>query len=155
MKPLSPPRLAVYVLRRFLAHNEPLAGDLLEEFERRRSRVWLWSQVIAAVIVNGRRRGEVEIRPLHLVEERLTPLRMLDSDRLRPIVNLTASPVHGTGGLGIVSLLLLSTALEPGMWWFFVLSLLAGIGVGWARISRARRHGLPGTASLNHVFTGR
>lgn len=154
MTRLPPPRLALYLLQRVI-DNEPLAGDLLEEFERRQSRLWLWTQVAGAVIVAVRRSSPAEVRPLHLVDERLTPLRIVGQNSLRPIVNLTASPVHGTGGLGIVSLLLLSTAVEPGMWALVVLGMVLGVGAGWARISRTRRHGLTHAGGENHVFTGR
>lgn len=156
MTRLPPPRLAIYLLQRF-TDNEPLAGDLLEEFGRRQSRLWLWAQVTGALILAVRRRPRaIEVRPLHLVDERLTPLRIVGQNSLRPIVNLTASPMRGTGGpLGIASLLLLSTAMEPSMWGLVVLGLVAGIVVGCARISRARRHGLAHTGGENHVFTGR
>ncbi len=154
MSSVPPPRLAVYLLHRFLPDNEPLVGDLLEEFDRRRSRAWFWKQAISAIVL-PRLRGPAEIRPLRLVDERLTPLAMVGQSRLKPIVNLTASPVHGTGGLGIVSLLLLSTALEPGMWWLVVFGIAAGVALGGFRVIRARRRGIVFAESPNHIFTGR
>ena len=45
-----PSRLALALLDRFVADNEPLKGDLLEEFEARRSHWWLWRQVIGALV---------------------------------------------------------------------------------------------------------
>lgn len=153
MTRLTPPRLAVYLLQRFI-ENEPLAGDLLEEFARRQSRLWLWTQIFVAFVYRRRSRS-IEVRPLQLVDERLTPLRMVGQNSLKPIVNLTASPVHGTGGLGIASLLLLSSAMEPGMWALVVLGMAAGVVVGWLRISRTRRRGLAHAGAENHVFTGR
>jgi uncharacterized protein (TIGR03435 family) len=41
--------LATAILERFLADNEPLAGDLLES-ARTRSHAWLWRQVLLAVL---------------------------------------------------------------------------------------------------------
>lgn len=156
MNPIKPPRLALALIHHFLWDQDALAGDLLEEFARRQSRLWLWTQLLGAIITTVRqRRRTLEVRPLHLVDERLTPLRVPGRTHLTPIVNLTASPVHGTGGLGIVSLLLLSTAMEPGMWWLVLLGIAAGILLGWYRITRTRRHGHPLADESNHVFTGR
>jgi hypothetical protein len=154
MTSVPPPRVAVYLLHRFLPDNEPLVGDLLEEFERRRSRAWFWKQAVSAIVLS-RLRQPAEIRPLRLVDERLTPLAVVGQSRLRPIVNLTAGRVHGTGGLGIVSLLVLSTALEPGMWWLVVFGIAAGIAMGGFRVIRARRRGIAVAKSPNHIFTGR
>lgn len=44
-----PPRIAVALLECCLANNEPLAGDLLEA-ARDRGRIWLWRQVLLAVL---------------------------------------------------------------------------------------------------------
>jgi hypothetical protein len=45
-----PSRLALAVFDRFIPDNDPLRGDLLEEFECRRSQWWLWRQVLGAAI---------------------------------------------------------------------------------------------------------
>lgn len=45
-----PSRLALAVFDCFVADNEPLKGDLIEEFETRRSQWWLWRQVIGAIV---------------------------------------------------------------------------------------------------------
>src|SRR5690348_12238791 len=54
MKALQPPVLATWMLEHLLVNdsNEALAGDLLEEFQQRRSPGWYWRQVIAAIIVS-------------------------------------------------------------------------------------------------------
>ena len=51
MKPMRPPLLAVWLLERFGARyrNEALAGDFIEEFRARRSRTWIWIQVLCAI----------------------------------------------------------------------------------------------------------
>ena len=42
---------AVISLEQFVHDNEPLAGDLLEGFAVRRSRVWFWRQVLLAIAI--------------------------------------------------------------------------------------------------------
>jgi hypothetical protein len=44
----QPPRLATWVLERFCA-DPGLAGDLIEEYARRRSALWYWKQAVMAV----------------------------------------------------------------------------------------------------------
>ena len=66
MKPRHTPRLALALLGRFVPDSEPLAGDLVEQFEGR-STLWFWVQVLAAIAA-ARRVRTAEIRPLHLVE---------------------------------------------------------------------------------------
>jgi hypothetical protein len=58
MTPKKPPRLATFLLGRFTA-SDPLAGDLLEEFQSGRSAAWYWAQVLAAVVAAPLRRFDV------------------------------------------------------------------------------------------------
>jgi hypothetical protein len=54
MKPSKPPAVATWLLEHLLwgGRNEALAGDRLEEFQRRGSVAWYWRQVIGAVFVS-------------------------------------------------------------------------------------------------------
>ena len=45
MKIRKPPAIAAWLIER----NSPLAGDLLEEFQRGKSRGWFWRQALIAV----------------------------------------------------------------------------------------------------------
>jgi hypothetical protein len=47
----QPPALAVWLLKRLgvAARNEPLAGDLLEEFRNGRTAAWYWRQTFMAI----------------------------------------------------------------------------------------------------------
>jgi hypothetical protein len=45
-----PARLTLMILNGFLAGNEPLTGDLLEEFDNGRSQWWLFRQTAAAAL---------------------------------------------------------------------------------------------------------
>jgi hypothetical protein len=140
MKDRQPPRLALALLERAVSDNPALAGDLIEEFERGRSRLWFWWQLLAVVATAPPREPD-EIRPLRLVD--LQPLDALErsramSLRFRP-VNLTGSVVHGVGGLGLVALALLVTLVAPGAWTLLLLSVLAGVALGLVRVALRRR----------------
>jgi hypothetical protein len=54
MSQSQPPPLASWMLRHLVlgGPNEALAGDLLEEFQRRRSATWYWRQVLGAIFAS-------------------------------------------------------------------------------------------------------
>jgi len=70
MNAVQPPKLATVLLRRLVPGNTALAGDLAEEFRRRRSRPWYWRQVIGAIVFDAFR----EIRDHKLVAIRAIAL---------------------------------------------------------------------------------
>ena len=131
MKNRHAPRLALALLERLVPDSEPLAGDLVEEFEGRRSNAWFRVQVLAAIAAAYRVRT-VEIRPLQLVD--LQPADAVERSRrmsLRfPPVNLSGSPVAGVGGLGLAILGCLMTGVMPTAWWLLLSSALAGGALG-------------------------
>lgn len=134
------PRLPIALLEWVVPSSGPLAGDLVEEFDRRQSVAWLWWQVIAAIAALLFEQP-VEIRPLHLVDGQ--PLdameRTRDWNRRFRNVNLSASPIPGVGGLGLLVLCVLVTMVMPGAWWGLAGSTIAGIAFGvWLIVSRDR-----------------
>lgn len=136
----EPPRLALTLLERFAPDNAAMVGDLVEEFAQRPSAAWFWRQVIGAIwIATFRQTGE--IRPLRLVD--LPPADAAERSRrwiarVRP-VNLTASPLHGVGGLGLVALSLLISLVVPGIWLALLASMLTGVFAGIVLIELRRR----------------
>jgi hypothetical protein len=84
-----------------------------------------------------------EIRPLKLVG--LQPSDAVERSRRLSLsfgpANLTASPLPGVGGLGLVSLALLVTLVMPGAWWLLVGSSVGGVGLGIALIALRRKGG--------------
>jgi len=52
----TPPRLATWLLKHFGPgyRHESLSGDLLEEYQRNRTRSWYWRQTAAAVMLGLR-----------------------------------------------------------------------------------------------------
>jgi hypothetical protein len=51
-------------------------------------------------------------------------------------VNLSASPLSGVGGLGLLVLALHVTVVAPGAWWMLLGSALAGVLIGIGLIAR-------------------
>ena len=125
------PRLALALLEHFVPDSDSLAGDLIEELERRKSNCWFWWQVLGAV-ATAWFKPPAEIRPLRLVD--LQPADALERSRrfavrFRP-VNLSASPVADVGGLGLLVLALLVTVVVPGAWLVLLGSSVAGAALG-------------------------
>jgi hypothetical protein len=115
-----PPRLALALLQR-LGADPALVGDLLEEFGRRRSRVWFWRQLIAAlpVLLSGRARQVQPYRPT--------------------AINLTAAPRGAAiGGMGLVACVVLVSVVAPQVWWVAALGLAGGIVLGTAMVMAGR-----------------
>jgi hypothetical protein len=132
----EPPRLAVALLTRFLPAEEALAGDLIEEFEARRSRAWFWRQTVGAIVIGALRRPDPG-RPLRLLDGQSgRTLRAPGVARgvARP-VNLTASPIPGVGGFTLVVLAVLVTFVAPGAWWAIAAALVLGIALGLVLIA--------------------
>ena len=125
------PRLALALLEHFVPENVPLTGDLIEEFERRQSSGWFWWQVLTAIATASFERP-AEIRPLRLVD--LQPADALERSRRMsvhfPHVNLSASPLSGIGGLGLVVLAFHISLVVPDVWWVLLGSALAGVLIG-------------------------
>jgi hypothetical protein len=134
-----PPRLAVALLQHFVDDNDPLVGDLLEGFAVRESPVWFWRQVFLAIAIRAFQRRN-SARPLGLAEDSApaSSARELMPHRRRQI-NLTASPLPGIGGLGLVALGVLVALVRPHAWLIFLPAVLAGVVLGLILV--IRRHG--------------
>ena len=122
-----PPRVALWLLNRILPAGDPLTGDLVEEFGRRGSRLWFWRQTAGAVLAR-RERNRLPVAPLGLTDEPVDGLSTVD--RHIRTVNLTASPIHGIGGLGLVALATLVSIMSPGSWLVALVILLTGLLFG-------------------------
>ena len=137
MRRSDPPRLAVGLLRRFVPDNEPLVGDLLERFAMGQSRLEFWRQVLLAIVIRAWQPPDQE-RPLGLAEN--SPFIPGERHmRYRRQVNLTASPVPGVGGLGLVALGVLVALVRPQVWWIFLPAILGGVAVGVTMVMIRRR----------------
>jgi hypothetical protein len=139
MRTNKPPRLALAFLERLVPDSAFLAGDLAEEYQRRRSRCWLWWEVLGAIAIAWRKRPD-DIRPLRLVD--LQPADAVERTRRLGLrfeaVNVTASPLNGIGGMGIAVLALLTTLVMPAAWLLFLGSMLAGLVLGVVMIAAHR-----------------
>ena len=126
MTGLEPPRLAVALLHRFIPDNEPLIGDLLEGFAARQSRLWLWREVIAAIVM-----GSVQPR------DREHPLGLASSGM--DAMPEERAPLPGNGRLGLFGLIAITTLAGAQVWWFFVPALAGGAALGIALTLFRRR----------------
>lgn len=132
-------RLAIALLERLVPDSGPLAGDLLEEFERRRSLVWLWWQVLAVAATPLIDRSD-EIRPLKLVD--LQPADAIERSRRLSLqsmqVNLTPTPLHGVGGVTLAVVAVVLAEIASLLWWVVLASIVAGTMLGLILIRRHR-----------------
>ncbi len=143
-------RLALWLLGHLAHRNEPLAGDLLEQFRVGRSVSWLWSQLLIAIIMGSFRQPRapvaLNLTPIDpivaewLVSRRLTPRR----------VNLS-SPVEGVGGLGLMMMGFLLSTVVPDVWWFVVGGIVCGLALGMTLAYRRRRQPM---ATDGQIHTG-
>jgi MFS family permease len=141
MKASLPARAALLVLRQLAQRNEPLTGDLLEEFHRGRSTLWLWAQILLGL-------GLGQFRHRVPVALNLTPIdpivaewlmdRTLNRGSKR--VNLSGSPVEGIGGLSLMILGFLISTVVPAIWWFLLGGIVAGGALGFAIAYHRRNH---------------
>lgn len=132
-----PPRLALHVLRALRVDDESLVGDIVEEFGTRRSRLWLWRQVLGAIVAGPeahRRTG-----PLGLCDARFAQSVLRPPPRKEPRINLSGGPVPGIGGLSIVALVFHAALVSPPLLWLPVFGLTAGSLVCTALVVRHRR----------------
>lgn len=123
----DPPRLAVALLARFLPADDPLAGDLLERYSATGSRLWLWRQVLMAIVLRGFVARDRE-RPLGLAEPStlLTERRSLPFAPFR-VERLAAGPGSDVRGLGLIALSVLFALFLSDVWLFLLMALAGGI----------------------------
>ena len=138
----TPPRLAVALLARFLPDDDPLTGDLLERYATTGSRLWLWREVVMAILLRGFVPRDRE-RPLGLA----APSALLAEERPRVLApfrvdRLAASPVPGVGGLGLIALSVLLVLFLSDVWLFLVTAAAGGavLAVTIAMLRRRADH---------------
>jgi hypothetical protein len=129
--------LALWLLGRLAHRNEPLAGDLIEQFHEGRSVFWLWFQLLYG-IANGSFREPRVPAALNLTHVDPIVLEWLVSRKLPPRrVNLS-SPVEGVGGLGMMLMGLLLSSVVPDVWYFVMGGIICGVGLGLTLAFRRR-----------------
>lgn len=132
----QPPRAAVALLRRFLQHNEPLAGDLLEGFAARQSSLWFWRQVILAIVIGS----------------------MQSRDAKRP-AGIAGQPVLAIGrernvvGVMLLALGVLVPLSRPELWWVVLPGIAGGLAFGLTLVIVRRRAAPPTPAAAIRLRT--
>ena len=129
---------ALWLLGRLAHRNEPLAGDLVEQFRNGRSSTWLWAQVFCAIVMGAFRQPRVPVA-LNLTPIDPIVAEWLMSRRLTPRRVSLSSPVEGVGGLGLMMLGFLLSTVVPDVWWFVMGGIVCGVALG-TLLAYRRRH---------------
>jgi hypothetical protein len=130
--------LALWLLGHLAHRNEPLAGDLVEQFRTRGRLGWLWFQLLMAIAMGSFRQPQTPAA-LNLTQVDPVVLEWLVSRRLPPRQVNLSSPVEGVGGLGMMLLGLLLTSVVPDVWYFVMGGIVCGLGLG-LMLAYRRRH---------------
>jgi hypothetical protein len=131
-------RLALWLLGRLAHRNEPLAGDLVEQFRAGRSPSWLWCQLLLA-IATGSFEGRETPVALNLTPIDPIVAEWLLSRRLTPKRVTMGAPGEGIGGLGLMLIGFLLSTVVPDVWWFVMGGIVCGLTLGLTMAYR-RRH---------------
>ena len=142
--------LAISLLNHLAHRNEPLAGDLLEQYRVRRSVGWLWSQILLAMAMGSFRQSRT---PAALNLSQLDPivLEWLVDRKLSPRRVTMGSPVEGVGGLGMMLIGFLLSTVVPDVWYFVMGGIVCGVGLG---LTLAYRRRLKPMATDGQIHTG-
>jgi hypothetical protein len=143
-------RPALWLLGRLAHRNEPLAGDLVEQFRAGRSASWLWCQLLLA-IATGSFEGRETPVALNLTPIDPIVAEWLLSRRLTPKRVTMAAPGEGIGGLGLMLIGFLLSTVVPDVWWFVVGGIVCGLTLGLAMAYRRRRQPM---ATDGQIHTG-
>jgi hypothetical protein len=148
MNPVS--RVALWVVGRLAHRNEPLAGDLVEQFRAGRSGAWLWSQLLLGVAMGSFRQPQVPVA-LNLTPIDPIVAEWLMSRRLPPRRINLSSPGEGIGGLGLMTMGFLLSTVVPDVWWFVVGGIFSGLALGLTLAYRRRQKPM---ATDGRIHTG-
>lgn len=133
-----PSRLALWLLGHLAHRNEPLAGDLVEQFRTRPCAIWLWSQLLMAIAIGSFRQPRVPAA-LNLTQLDPVVLEWLVSRKLTPRRVTMSSPVEGVGGLAMMLMGFLLSTVVPDVWYFVMGGIVCGVALGMTLAYR-RRH---------------
>src|SRR5215212_2229256 len=118
--------LALWLLNHLAHRNEPLAGDLHEQFRVSGSVLWLWLQLLLAIALGSFRQAQT---PAALNLSQLDPvvLEWLVDRKLPPRHVTMGSPGQGVGGLGMMLIGFLLSTVVPDVWYFVMGGIICGL----------------------------
>jgi hypothetical protein len=121
MKSSVPPALATWLLEhiRFSNTDDALAGDLLEEFNQRRSAAWYWRQVLVAILVGFGK----ELRIHWVLAIRATMIGLVVSTGATVLLHFLIVTLHQNGVIDVSS--------SPRFFPWFLTSFMSGVISGW------------------------
>jgi hypothetical protein len=133
MTPTRPPRLALFLLAHVLPDDDPLTGDLVEEFAAGRGVAWFWRQTLAAVAAAWRR-PSAGVRPLRLVSHPsalgVDPTSPWPRPSGGPFAYLAGDFDSSVGGLGLLAVLAILPGAVPLIGVFTIAALASGALLG-------------------------
>ena len=148
MTTTRPPRIAIALLRWLTSDNEALLGDVVEQYQARPSRLWLWNQVLWAAFLRPGNPGDAA----SATDGSLFKLNPIAHPATRPImpavnlppvrINVSGIQAEGIGGLGLLSVIIVITLVMPAAWWLAVMGVVGGIVLGGLLVMTHRRYGL-------------
>jgi hypothetical protein len=147
MSQVKPPRIATWLLNRIVSGNnrESLIGDLIEQYQRRRSRAWYWRQVVMAIVMDTAK--QVRDHRLLSVRANVVGFGVLVILQTGVQSGLRNHPFHGAVWIG-------GHMVEGAQWmalvvWYIWLPM-AGAFDGWivGRLHHAQR------SAMVRVFAG-
>jgi len=137
---MNPPTMATWMLKHLVLgdRNEALEGDLLEEFQRRRSASWYWRQVLGAILdfTNVLRAGWVTVLAVVFAGVWVYGLALIVALTARSSVEMVTGnwiPYQGLGWLAVGIVFYLAVPLSVFLALARNLSLRAftvGLGAG-------------------------
>ena len=151
MKPSHSARLALAILNRLADRNQPLAGDLLEQFRMGRSAIWLWAQLVLAIAVGSFRQTRTPVALNLTPTDPIVAEWLIDRKLgMKKKVNLTGTPIEGVGGISAVILGFLLSTVVPDVWWFVVGGIVCGAILGAAMVIARRKRPMQADGQIHN-----
>ncbi len=145
-----PPALALALLRRVAADNDPLVGDLIEEFDNGRSASWFWRQVLTAAVTRPLAPGQGRDRGPRLAINTRRPGESAGLLGVPPVapgpkpigfMNISSVQVDGIGGLGLVVAAFCAALEFEQLRASMLVAVCGGVVLGGLMILLRRRRG--------------
>ena len=118
----------------------------------RQSRLWFWREALTAIVFRAFQPRDRE-HPLGLLEASGSiPAERAPKVEQPRRVNLTASPLPGVGGLGLVAFGVIAALAGVDVLWIFLPAMVGGAAIGLILALRRGRAALAGSGEANRIL---